>query len=126
VCDYWIGEDTKGSCVWSILEPLRVAPDGREENNGSRTNVRSLVDELLGTIDPSISKCCDSAQEESHCVTQKETLFFIYLGSISKERRTDLVMNFASNASRLTRELLLNEAELIATAIACCEESSSF
>jgi len=125
---YWQNEDTKVDSVWNILEPLRLSPPNqREDDNVS--NLRSLMNDLLQTLDPSpeeARQCCNRVAQEKtrQCISEKEALLVVYLGSISKDCRTDLVLNLNSDASHVTRKQLLNEAELVATAIKCSDESS--
>lgn len=121
-CDYWLREDSKLNNVWSILEPLRMPY--REEDQAAVKALRDFLLELLKSVDHGGRPCCDSKATKSRCMSEKEAIYVVYLGSLSMERRREIVMGTESEASTLPREQLLNEANLIATAISCCKEST--
>jgi glutathione gamma-glutamylcysteinyltransferase len=121
-CDYWMREDSKLNNVWSILEPLRMPH--REEDKVAVQPLRRFLLDLLQSVDQGSPSCCDSGASNTSCMSEKETIYVVYLGSLSAERRREIVMGLDSEASTWTREQLLIEANLIATAISCCKEST--
>ncbi len=126
-CTYWLNDNinkiNNTNNVWNILEPLRLP---QEEEDGARTveNIRCFLRELLHSLDPSGPSCCDGLAKTGKCMGEKDALYVIYLASISETQRIELVNHFPSKASTSAREQLLNEANLIATAIFYSEESS--
>jgi hypothetical protein len=120
VVSYWTKDGSDSLCVWQILEPLRL-PNEDEEKEAVQ-KLRSLLTELLQAQDtPTI--CCGSHTHKT-CVGSHDVLFIIYLASITEERRAEIVLNSTSVASKLTKEQLLNEAELIASAIEPSDQST--
>lgn len=120
-CGYWLNNGKNN--VWSILEPLRL-PKEEDDSASIQVNLRSFLGELLRSVDSSGPSCCDSVAKTGKCIGDKDALYMIYLASLSESQRIDLIQNFESKASTATREQLLNEANIIATAILYSEESS--
>jgi glutathione gamma-glutamylcysteinyltransferase len=116
--DFWRQKEEQ---VWSIIEPRRLP---KQENVLQQfVDIRGLLATLLSTVHNAKMSCCNSGTR-AKCTTEEEALYVVYLASLTEERRRSLVFGVVSNASNQTREQLLNEANLIATAISFSDESS--
>lgn len=136
--DYWVDPKSAVATVWSILEPLRLVPatallsDGDAscsqelgEEQSSVLKLRSFLKELLQTVENGPVKCCDGSHPEKICVSDKEGLYLIYLASLTEERRAEIIRNHSSTGvSDLTKDQLLNEANLVAKAIEYSDQST--
>jgi len=123
VVAYWTNEeDGSDSSPWEILEPLRLPQNGEEKDTVEK--FRCLLTELLNA--QGTPKACCQSRNHKTCVSSHDAMYIIYLASISQERRSEIVRNVAcsSTSSQLTRDQLLNEAELIATAIETSDQTT--
>jgi len=146
---YWCPEDTHGPvCVWEIIIPLRMH---NEDEMEILNRMRLFLAQLLGaTIDN--SDLSPAEKEDIHrrdcyhrkdcsgkspgCgvsvptnstayVNAEETLFLIYLATLSEERRNTFVMSFESEASDVVRRQIIKEADMIASAIEVSDQLTS-
>lgn len=122
VTSYWKEEKGKIANVWSVVEPLRLPEDDGEKE--AVQNLRNLLKDLLRKTDNGPFPCCSDGGNHDSCVSDKEALFIIYLASLSKDRRTEVIFGDVSDVSCTARENLLEEANIVATAIDCSDESS--
>jgi len=133
VRSYWCEDSGRPMSVWGIIEPMRVNND--EEKEMLRQMRMLLVDMKNATENDQIDKNDDQKEQSTlsartrssentsttpanHMVTvsAEETLYFIYLATLSEERRNDFVMNFKSEASEVVRKQNIKEVDMIASA----------
>eukprot|EP00532_Pseudo-nitzschia_australis_P004402 CAMPEP_0168179684 /NCGR_PEP_ID=MMETSP0139_2-20121125/10004_1 /TAXON_ID=44445 /ORGANISM="Pseudo-nitzschia australis, Strain 10249 10 AB" /LENGTH=456 /DNA_ID=CAMNT_0008099589 /DNA_START=128 /DNA_END=1498 /DNA_ORIENTATION=- len=146
VRSFWC-KDTHGAIsVWEIIVPTRVH---NEEEKDLLSQIRTL---LMGLKDATINGNILDDHNDDHnnnhreegCnpysfsesgrirstnhtayVTAEETLYLIYLATLSEEQRNYLVMNFKSAASDVTRKQIIKEAAMIASAIEVSDQLTS-
>jgi hypothetical protein len=123
VVSYWTQEESDSPCVWNIVEPLRLL--GGEEEKETVEKLRALLKDLLYAVDDNPAPCCDSHAHKT-CVGSGEALYIVYLASLSEESRSEVVIDTCSNVTRLTKEQLLCEVELIASAIETSDQTTTF
>lgn len=121
---YWTEEGSDSLCVWQILEPLRMPIDLQQKEVVQK--LRSLLTELLRQTqrDKPVACCGENHTNHKTCVGSYDALFIVFLASVSNKRRVDIVMNSLTNSDELTKEQLLNEAELIASAIETSDQTT--
>ena len=130
VFSYWSKDGSDWLYVWKIMEPQRHSSSS---SAGAETvrNVQALIKDLL-RLETAIpgSSCCDknsSGPETSSCMSPQDALYVVYLASLEEPQRRGIVMDTVLSltaASTLTREKLMSEANLIATAIEMSDQSS--
>jgi glutathione gamma-glutamylcysteinyltransferase len=114
VTSYWTRDGLEPELIWRIVEPMRSPSD--EEENRNVQNLLALFREMLAAAggDPS---CCASNLGQVPCVSSETAVYVVYLASLPEETRRGKVSSFESKASALTREHLLCDAEMLASAI---------
>ena len=150
VRSYWSKGGARPTSVWEIIVPIRMRT---EEEKEMLHKMRILLDELrYATIEKSSKACNNDAPIENEngsghetdknknasCGTHdtydhttdhtlsvhaEETLYIIYLATLSAERRFDFVTNFESPGTLdVVRKQVINEADMIASAIEMSDE----
>ena len=127
---FWCETDSNRPVrVWEIIEPVRV---NSEEENQMLQRMRKVLKNLKEA-----SNATATATENDHIddnqffkppnhINLEETLFFIYLATLSKERRYELVMRINSDGScDIARTHILMEADIIARAIELSDQLTS-
>ena len=153
VRSYWCEDGVRPSSVWEIIVPCRVRT---EEEKVMLRKMRLLLVELHHATIGKDSKSCDAASIEeamgneievhnekqtngcgtcdtynpttNHTVSvsAEETLFIIYLATLSAERRYEFVTNFESpEISDVVRKQIIKEADMIASAIEVSDQLTS-
>lgn len=136
VRSYWCESEgvDRPSSVWEIIVPIRVR---NEEEKEMLRKIRLLLADLQhatlgtsgGTKKDDDCKTCDTytpTANHTTSVSAEETLYIIYLATLSEERRRDFVMNFESpGATDVVRKQVIKEAELIASAIEVSDQLTS-
>jgi len=120
---YWTKGGVGDPCVWEIIEPLKFRFENECEEIAV-TKLRKLALELVAVVDQDReAPCCDAKiDRQADCVSEREALFIVYLASLEVEERQEFVRTTPSTAEDLTKEQLLVEAELIASAIEISDE----
>ena len=129
---FWCETDSNRPVrVWEIIEPVRV---NSEEENQMLQRMRKVLKNLK---EASNATATATATENDHIddnqffkppnhINLEETLFFIYLATLSKERRYELVMRINSDGScDIARTHILMEADIIARAIELSDQLTS-
>jgi len=149
VRSYWCEERNHPSSVWEIILPMRV---GTEEEQEMLRKMRLLLADLhhatvWETEDTiSSSSSCKggdgngdderSSSDKSSTslgsrswqssVSAEETLYIIYLATLSEKKRYQLVMNFDSpEKTDVVRKQVIKEADIIASAIEVSDQLTS-
>lgn len=118
VVDYWTESSPKNSNaikVWNILEPISDFPNEEDQNEQQQatTDLKVLVQDMLQTFKVSSNSCT---------VEEHQALLVVYLASISKISRINVVKEYDSH-SLLARDKILNEAALIEAAIETSDQN---
>ncbi|VEU36694.1 unnamed protein product [Pseudo-nitzschia multistriata] len=146
VRSYWC-KDTHGPIsVWEIIVPTRLHNEKEKEllrqirrllaELKDRTMNEAIPESIEGNNDNNRRKegctaydLCDNAPVRStnHTayVSAEETLYLIYLATLSEERRYNYIMNFESEASDIARKQIITEADMIASAIKVSDQLTS-
>jgi hypothetical protein len=128
---FWCEKDSDRPVrVWEIIEPVRV---NSEEENQMLQHMRTLLKDLkeasnATTTTATENKNIDDNQffKPPNHINLEETLFFIYLATLSRERRHELVMMINSDgACDIIRQHILMEADIIARAIELSDQLTS-
>ena len=153
VRSYWCEGGARPTSVWEIIVPIRVRT---EEEKEMLRKMRILLDELHhATIgksnkaynndaptenengsgnetDNNKSASCgthdtyDPTSNHTLSVHAEETLYIIYLATLSAERRFDFVTNFESPGTPdVVRKQVIKEADMIASAIEVSDQLTS-
>lgn len=150
VRSYWCDDKDLPSCVWEIIVPTRVRTEEEKEmlykmrlllaelhdaivekkSDNSRINAPTTDDESKGealtTTSSRTYEPYDPKANHSSSVTAEETLYIIYLATLSAERRYDLVTNFESpGTSDVVWKQIIKEAEMVASAIEVSDQLTS-
>ena len=154
VRSYWCEDGVRPSSVWEIIVPCRVRTEEEKvmlrkmrlllvelhhasiEKDGKSCNAAS-IDEMMG----SNTEVHDEKKTNGNCgtcdtynpttnhtvsVSAEETLYIIYLATLSAERRYDFVTNFESaETSDVVRKQIIKEADMIASAIEVSDQLTS-
>ena len=151
---YWCEDGDRPSSVWEIIVPIRVRTE--EEKVMLRKMRLLLVELHHATIGKTGKVCHDDPTKEmmdgeiestgesysnGNCgtcdtynpttnhtlsVSAEETLYIIYLATLSAERRYDFVTNFESpETSDVVRKQIIKEADMIASAIEVSDQLTS-
>jgi len=123
VLAYWTCGDPEPELVWQILEPIRSPKDEDEKEHKNVQDLLALLREMAAAEGVDAS-CCSSNSGQVPCVSSEAAAYAVYLASLPEEKRRDKVLSFESGASELTREHLLCEAEMLATAIDTSDQIS--
>jgi glutathione gamma-glutamylcysteinyltransferase len=128
VFSYWSKNGSDWLHVWKIMEPQRHSSPS---SAGAETvrNVQALIEDLLqseAAIPGSSCQGNNCGGPGASCMTPQDALYVVYLASLEEPQRRKIAMNtvLSPTASTLTREQLLSEANLIATAIEMSDQSS--
>ena len=107
--------------MWKILG---ILPSSQRDDE-SQLAVKNLEQIIQDLLECEFKLPLTTTAEFGSLRDYHSALLLIYLASVSRERRTLIVERFASikKHSELTKELLLNEAALIATAIETSDEN---
>mmetsp|Transcript_17505 Transcript_17505/g.35988 ORF Transcript_17505/g.35988 Transcript_17505/m.35988 type:complete len:471 (+) Transcript_17505:492-1904(+) len=123
VRSYWSeGGGDRSTSVWEIIVPTMV---NGEEAQDLFCNMRMLLSDLksrtaaLGgeSKEDMGSSNGNPASDKSWYASAEETLYIIYLATLSEKQRYDYVMNFESEAPSVVRTQIVKEADMIASAI---------
>jgi len=146
VRSYWCEERNHPSSVWEIILPMRVRT---EEEKEMLRKMRLLLADLhhatVWETDDNISssssckgdgngddersssdKSSTSVGSWQSSVSAEETLYIIYLATLSEKKRYELVMNFDSpEKTDVVRKQVIKEADIIASAIEVSDQLTS-
>lgn len=120
---FWC-ESRDESDVWKIIEPLLI---NNEEEIKMLHQIRNLLLDLMDACNAINNNKIDTLKDTLLTrVSLEETLFFIYLATLSKEKRYEVVMNVKSEgASEMLRKEVIKEADRIASAIEVSDQLTS-
>jgi len=148
VRSYWCEGGDRPSSVWEIIVPTRVRTeeekimlrkmrlllsdlhhatmcrDMKNDNSSKETE----GDEKLNCKQKNCRTCekYNPATNHTISVSAEETLYIIYLATLSEDRRYDFVMNFDSpKATDVVRKQIIKEADMIASAIEVSDQLNS-
>lgn len=150
VRSYWCDDKNLPSCVWEIIVPTRVRTEEEKEmlykmrlllaelhdalvekksdnlyTNAPKTDDENK-DETLNNVSSRTYEPYNPKTNHSNSVTAEETLYIIYLATLSAESRYDLITNFESpGTSDVVRKQIIKEAEMIASAIEVSDQLNS-
>ena len=133
VRSYWCDDKDLPSCVWEIIVPTRVRT---EEEKELLFKMRCFIAKLHEAINKKNEnqKTTGSRTYEPYdpktnlamSVNAEETLYIIYLATLSAERRYEVVTTFESpGTSDVIRKQIIKEAEMIASAIEVSDQLNS-
>ena len=121
--------------VWNLIdEPLRLPKNSIDTKRARR--VRELMQQWIPTITTTTTTstagqttttngnhCCG---HDSVCMTPQEAMFIVYLASLGKDLRKNILDSSKNPDCDLAREQVLVEAELIASAIEMSDQTMTF
>jgi len=124
------------SSVWDIIIPTKVR---NEEERELLRKMRLLLADLhratvaAGNDDPSNNDDDNSgetyhpsmASDPSVSISAEQTVVIIYLATLSRDRRYEIVTNLECDASDDVRDQVLKESEMIASAIEVSDKLTS-
>lgn len=134
VRSYWCDDKDLPSCVWEIIVPTRVRT---EEEKELLFKMRCFIAELHNAINRKNENQNTTTGSRTYepydpktnlamSVNAEETLYIIYLATLSAERRYEVVTNFeSSGTSDVIRKQIIKEAEMIASAIEVSDQLNS-
>ena len=107
-------DGTINNCENGIIEKKGDdAPSGKESNGTNGSDCRTCE-----TYNPTTNHTIS--------INAEETLYIIYLATMSEEQRYEFVMNFdSSNTTDVVRKQIIKEADMIASAIEVSDQLTS-
>ena len=138
VRSYWSKNDGRPT-VWDIIEPLRICSNEDREmlrqmrillediQNASNTTSKTESTDPIEDSQKDDPPSCGENMSANHmnCVSVEETLFIIWLATVSEEKRKNIVMESVSSASDIVRKQVVKEADMIASAIEVSDQLTS-
>lgn len=146
IVKFWTRGHSNDNYVWELVEPQLqpVVSDDIRMVNSIRDLLQSLIqgdiyatnsvipDEMLHTSnhtelgDCSRGECCNGSIRNPNSVrmleiSPAEVLYVVYLASLPKDARHDIVYNDRCDVDDVVRDQLLAEAALISYAIETCD-----
>jgi len=124
VLRYWTKDGNDNLFVWNILSPQLCRKSEEEEQNFN--NLLSLIKRLLSDV-PDVPKQLMSLQntftkdkkccEKSSSISVAEAIYVIYLASLRKDQRKEILFADSVSDPEFTKNQLLDEAALVHIAL---------
>ena len=130
---FWTKNGDDPVHVWNLIEPLRLPKNSIDAKRARR--VRELMQQWIPTITTTTistagqttktsgDHCCG---HDSVCMAPQEAVFIVYLASLGKDLRKNILDSSKCPDCDLAREQVLVEAELIAAAIEMSDQTTTF
>ena len=122
VLDYWTKNGKNRSCIWEMVGP-QVCPTEKAATD-TVAALRILLKDLLPSSTPphDDQRCYANSSRVVKLAPEEAIFIVVYLASLSPDRRVEIVYSAAAEASDVTRQQLLVDAELVRYTIDVCDE----